>query len=200
MCSRKVKRQSSRGIFFFSVVCSRFEENSSIKTWEEVREKKSSVVDLVSSFPLFMLCYLVLLMVVLCCSSWQNLRLFFSFCCLQICGNGDGGLGNGNGAFHNSTTVVFILDSMFLMLLFFSVALLLLVVAFYCFIAPYGFALPLLVVKLYCSSWSRFATPRGRTLLFFLVVTLCYFLWSSFAAPCGHALLLLVVNLYCFEV
>jgi hypothetical protein len=32
------------------------------KAQEEVREKKSSVVDLVSSFSLFMLCYLVLLM------------------------------------------------------------------------------------------------------------------------------------------
>lgn len=109
------------------------------------------------------------------------------------------GLAMAMGGFHNCTTVVFILDSMFLMLLFFSVALLL-VVAFYCFVAPYGFALPPLVVKLYCSSWSRFATPRGRTLLFFLVVTLCYFLWSSFAAPCGHALLLLVGKLYSFEV
>jgi hypothetical protein len=35
VCSREVKHQSSRGIFFFGTVCSRFEENSNIKTWEE---------------------------------------------------------------------------------------------------------------------------------------------------------------------
>jgi hypothetical protein len=54
MCSREVKHQSSRGIFLFSVVCSRFEENSSIKTWEENLGKKS-VVDLTFSLPLFAL-------------------------------------------------------------------------------------------------------------------------------------------------
>jgi hypothetical protein len=34
------KHQSSRRIFFFSVVCSRFEENSSIITWEEYLGRK----------------------------------------------------------------------------------------------------------------------------------------------------------------
>jgi hypothetical protein len=59
VCSREVKHQSSKGIYFSNVVCSRFEENSNIKTWEENFKrkfvKKKSIVDSTSSLPLFVL-------------------------------------------------------------------------------------------------------------------------------------------------
>jgi hypothetical protein len=107
----------------------------------------------------------------------------------MLCGNSNGKFGNGDGGFHNGTMIVFIPNNMFLMFSFFSVIVLLFVVALCFSITPCGLALLLLLVKLSHSLWWPFVAFCGHVI---------YSLWlSSIAPPCDHTIVFLVVMFYC---